>query len=397
MTSLSDVALLLGFTTGPTSFAQIARYLKFKPPISLLDAAERTLFVTSFDLDKPIRDKWAQLGWEGGSLGMLESETMTTPDGFMRYARFQYGSIYWTSLTGAIAVLEPIRTKYEALRTQTDDPKTDQYPYCPRWTPVSDTVRTYGGWGLCTRFCAYSLQDQPHLFGDYAIYWSQDTDAHWVGNEVLHLWETKLGGGNGILGFPTTDEAVQMKQVEHDPEYGPIWAQIRTSHFRNGAIEYQGDGPCRYNVYYPEGTLKYIYDFSLNPVGEPAPQEPSVKPGGSGNVPPPPATGVSSVILYNCHSERRTVHLWMYDLHEAGLGWQSLGPFLDQYDDWGYCPIDEPKVIDLKDSHIYEIVAVDPQAIGCEGSLDPTLLACRKWALYVMGNKNGMPWTDMIV
>ena len=49
-----------------------------------------------------IRDRWAALGREDGSLGFPLADEQITPDGVGRYARFENGvPIYWTPLTGA--------------------------------------------------------------------------------------------------------------------------------------------------------------------------------------------------------------------------------------------------------------------------------------------------------
>ena len=56
-----------------------------------------------------IRDAWAALGWETGSLGYPITDETTAPDGAGRYNVFERGSIYWSPQTGAFAVLGRIR------------------------------------------------------------------------------------------------------------------------------------------------------------------------------------------------------------------------------------------------------------------------------------------------
>lgn len=62
-----------------------------------------------------IREKWARLGWELGSLGYPLTDEMTAPDGTGRYNHFVGGSIYWTPDTGAHAVAGKIRDKWADL------------------------------------------------------------------------------------------------------------------------------------------------------------------------------------------------------------------------------------------------------------------------------------------
>jgi hypothetical protein len=49
----------------------------------------------------PVRDKWAELGWEQSFLGYPLTDEMPTPDGIGRYNHFSGGSIYWHPDTGA--------------------------------------------------------------------------------------------------------------------------------------------------------------------------------------------------------------------------------------------------------------------------------------------------------
>lgn len=62
-----------------------------------------------------IREKWARLGWEKSSLGYPLTDETTTPDMIGRYNHFERGSIYWTPETGAHAVAGPIRDKWADL------------------------------------------------------------------------------------------------------------------------------------------------------------------------------------------------------------------------------------------------------------------------------------------
>ncbi len=394
MISLSDVATSLGLSASPVSLVQIVKYLRLCPPVSVESVAGRAAFLTSFGLDKAIQDKWAQFNWENGPLGAPESPVLSRLDGAVRYVSFAGGSIYWTAVSGGYAVLEPIRSKYEEILTGQEYPlNPDNIHGFANWVPTADTAPTLGSQGQFNRF---SILRDSQLYCAFSIYSYGPTGVHWIENEdncgqLGKLWETKLGGANGFLGFPVSDPEYSVL-TEPDPA---VFYVNNTSHFRNGAITHQKD---IYYVYAPEGTLKYRYDALLNALGDAAPATSPVGTAGSGTVPPPSATGVSAVRIYNCHTDRRTVYLWMCDYNEPSAGWKSLGSFSDQYNEWDVCPAgNEPMPIDLKDGHLYLIVAVDPGAIGAEGSNDPELLACRRWAVQVLGDKDGPVWWDTII
>ena len=62
-----------------------------------------------------IRDVWAQLGWEGGSLGYPTRDEQATADGRGRVSTFGNGAVYWTQARGAYAVYGAINARYAAL------------------------------------------------------------------------------------------------------------------------------------------------------------------------------------------------------------------------------------------------------------------------------------------
>jgi hypothetical protein len=68
----------------------------------------------AFEVHGTIRDKWRDLGWEGGVLGYPITDEKTTPDGVGRYTVFQGGSVYWKPATGAHEVYGVIRDTYAA-------------------------------------------------------------------------------------------------------------------------------------------------------------------------------------------------------------------------------------------------------------------------------------------
>jgi hypothetical protein len=96
----------------------------------------------AFEVHGPIRDKWAQLGWEKSILGYPIADEATTPDGIGRYQSFQGGSIYWTPNTGAFEIHGLIREKWGQLGWENS---------CLGY-PISDEEPSSDGWDRQSRF-----------------------------------------------------------------------------------------------------------------------------------------------------------------------------------------------------------------------------------------------------
>ncbi|WP_369333702.1 LGFP repeat-containing protein, partial [Modestobacter altitudinis] len=62
-----------------------------------------------------IRDLWAQLGWETGSLGYPTSDEKATADGEGRQNTFSNGAVVWAPAGGAHAVVGSIYKRYAEL------------------------------------------------------------------------------------------------------------------------------------------------------------------------------------------------------------------------------------------------------------------------------------------
>jgi hypothetical protein len=100
-----------------------------------------------------------------------------------------------------------------------------------------------------------------------------------------------------------------------------------------------------------------------------------------GPTPPPPAPqGVSKVHLFNCHSQKHLVTIWLQDL--GNQQWRRLGALSPQWDDavkpQGSCPRPgaTPFEIPLENGHSYRLVLVDPA--WCHGQDDPSNGGCHK-------------------
>lgn len=62
-----------------------------------------------------IREAWGRLGWENGALGFPVSDELGTPDRLGRFNHFQGGSIYWTGATGAREVRGSIKQRWASM------------------------------------------------------------------------------------------------------------------------------------------------------------------------------------------------------------------------------------------------------------------------------------------
>ncbi|MDA2514067.1 hypothetical protein PDN74_27505, partial [Bacillus cereus] len=124
------------------------------------------------------------------------------------------------------------------------------------------------------------------------------------------------------------------------------------------------------------------------PPPEPTPPPPPPEP----TPPPPPAQGYSKVFIYNCHTDRRAIKIWVND----GSGLHEVTALDHQYNDYGSCPAGEPYVLELKNGLLHHVVCVDVGAIGC-GVNDPTQVACQRYAFSVVGNSNGAEAPPVVV
>jgi hypothetical protein len=104
---------------------------------------------------------------------------------------------------------------------------------------------------------------------------------------------------------------------------------------------------------------------------------------------PPPLNGFGSVVLYNCHAEKRPLNIWVYS--SATPYWQEIGTISHQYNGPvcgpGYSS-STPFTYQLDDGVIYEIIAVDQGGPYC-GKNNPLHLGCRRWTLNSIRGQSG--------
>lgn len=101
---------------------------------------------------------------------------------------------------------------------------------------------------------------------------------------------------------------------------------------------------------------------------------------------------VGTVLVFNCSTQHRPIHVWRNDL-TAASGWKEEGSLDAQYNDSGTCPVGQPLSLALETDHVYLISAVDPDLIGCSGN-EPGNPTCVRHQMWVKGKSGGtvVPW-----
>ncbi|WP_175492665.1 beta/gamma crystallin-related protein [Methylocapsa palsarum] len=105
----------------------------------------------------------------------------------------------------------------------------------------------------------------------------------------------------------------------------------------------------------------------------------------------PPPKGYSQLAVFNCQTEKRTVHYWTRDL-TSGAPFKEEGSSPAQYDASGSCPAAaSPFIIKLTNGHQIEFVAVDPGSTICGGVNDPQTGGCvvSPFTQPFLGDANG--------
>lgn len=126
-----------------------------------------------------VLDKWNGLGGAAGRLGSPTADMAQLANG-VTISRFQKGDIYTSPTTGLVAVIGPIKAKYDALGGPA------------------------GSLGLPTRN-EESAAGLGCYFQNGLIVWSQATGAHVIPAGSVFDKYIASGGGNGPLGLPTRD------------------------------------------------------------------------------------------------------------------------------------------------------------------------------------------------
>jgi hypothetical protein len=177
-----------------------------------------------------IDDKHAQLGGDGGLLGVATEEMKGCPDAVGFFRRYRNGMIYFNPATNAHEIHGAILDKWSALgfeRSFLGYPVTDE-------TATADAVGRF------------------NVFQGGRIYWTPSSRAHEVHGAILGRWAA-LGFEQSYLGYPVSDEenlrfgsgrsnSFQNGQIAWSPASG---AAVSSSSFRinnTGGVKPQGVG-----------------------------------------------------------------------------------------------------------------------------------------------------------
>jgi uncharacterized protein with LGFP repeats len=198
----------------------------------------------------PIKDLWASSGYERGPLGYPTTSLTTASDGVGQYVNFQKGSIFSSPTTGMRVVLGPIRDAWAS----------SGYEHGPLGYPMSGTAATADGSG------------QSAQFEHGSIYWSAATGARIMTGPIADRWVAERAQQGG-LGYPTTsvttgaDGVGQVAQFQRGsiawtPDAGArelsrtfrdLWASL---HYESGPLGYPttdltptADGVGRYATF----------------------------------------------------------------------------------------------------------------------------------------------------
>ncbi|WP_113811448.1 hypothetical protein [Blastococcus sp. TBT05-19] len=148
-----------------------------------------------------VRDRWASLTWEVGSLGYPVSDTTCGLRDGGCFQHFQGGSVYWTQGTGARALSGLIRDRWAAQGWESG----------PLGYPTTDGTAISGGMFA-------------HFQGG-SVYWSPGTGARMLSGVVRDRWAAQ-GWESGPLGYPTTDgTAISGGMFAHFQGGSVYWSQ----------------------------------------------------------------------------------------------------------------------------------------------------------------------------
>ncbi|MGZ4606995.1 MAG: LGFP repeat-containing protein [Blastococcus sp.] len=167
-------------------------------------------------LSGPIETAWKASGAETGSLGYPTTSVSTGADGKGQYARFQNGSVYWSPATGVHTMTGAIGALYESAGAEHS------------WLgyPTSDVVTATDGTG------------QYAQYQGGTIYWSPSTGLHSLYGSVLSLY-TAVGAEQSFLGYPaqsllpTSDGVGRYAKFQGGSMY---WSPTTNARILNGDI-----------------------------------------------------------------------------------------------------------------------------------------------------------------
>lgn len=99
--------------------------------------------------------------------------------------------------------------------------------------------------------------------------------------------------------------------------------------------------------------------------------------------PPQDTKGIASILIYNCHQNKKDVIVWTFDRSIQGATWSNHGKLASQYSG-SNCPVGDPMVISFEDGHTYRLIAID-----CgDAPPDQTNVSCHKLTIDIIKGKS---------
>lgn len=199
-------------------------------------AGEAELASFASGASDPITTKHSQLGGTAGRLGAVtRSKDCSLNGGQGCFVMYQGGSIFWTSRTGAQAVLSTGIGSFW-------------------WNQGNVTGRL--GFPIADETCVGEVCWQSFEGGD--VFWRQSTGNVQVFRTAIgHLWRQQ-GAGTGILGYPRSEETCTATVCSMVFDTGVIYwtAQTGTASVRDGKISstWNSRGAQNGRLGYPTGS-----------------------------------------------------------------------------------------------------------------------------------------------
>ena len=191
---------------------------------------------TTFQVCGLIRDKYNQMGGPTSFLLFPKSNELTNPGNTGKRTEFLGGNIYWSTATGAHPVAHDFLTKWGEKGYETGYLKY----------PTTDEIVLPG-----------TINNRRQEYQGGSIYWAAGIGAHTIQGAIKDKW-LALGGYNGALGYPTSDEKVTPDGVGryNTFQHGSIyWSPTTGAHAVSGVILalWQAEGYESGNYGYPTG------------------------------------------------------------------------------------------------------------------------------------------------
>lgn len=171
---------------------------------------------TSFQVCGRIKDKYNQTGGPTGFLLFPKSNELTNPGNTGKRTEFLGGNIYWSAATDAHPVAHEFLTKWGEKGYETGYLKY----------PTTDEIVLPG-----------TINRRQEYQGG-SIYWAAGIGAHTIQGAIKDKW-LALGGYNGALGYPTSDEIVAPDGIGrfHKFQNGSIyWSPSTGAHPVSGIV-----------------------------------------------------------------------------------------------------------------------------------------------------------------